>query len=319
MAATNDGHISIFSYTVDILQELGRGGFGTVYRGRDATNAPVAVKKVAIFDQNEKDRKKAIEEAVKFHFLKDNIRHDHIIKVYDVKRWRDSMWIMMEFCDLGDLNKFFIKYHKKINSEMKVNIMGQISRGIAFLHLKNIVHRDIKPGNILVQSWDKEYAAVKLGDFGLSKFLDPDDITSAMSSNVGTQLFKAPEFWDRKPGDRVIYHRNVDVYAAGLTFAAMLQAQPGSSLVPRVEGSLEPSEVNMTIGMATLTRCQKKHSEVRVVLPQQKDSDLVKEVKALIGAMTCFSPQARISAGEVEERIDSLVGKVSKVPYDLRK
>ena len=231
--AESSGAINIFGYKVDILQELGRGGFGTVFKGFDDAGNAIAVKKIAI--GNKSDWRKTSSEAVKFHFLKDNVRSDHVIKVYDVKRWRDSMWIMMEHCDLGDLNNFFTKYHQRIDTNVKLNIMGQIARGINFLHQKNIVHRDIKPGNILLKS-SNSYGNVKLGDFGLSKFLDPDDITSAMSSNVGTLIFKAPEFWDRKPNGRVKYHRNVDVYAAGLTFAAMLQAKHAGNLVPEAEG-----------------------------------------------------------------------------------
>ena len=302
------GAINVFGYTVDILQELGRGGFGTVFKGFDDAGNAIAVKKVAI--GNKSDRKKTSSEAVKFHFLKDNVRNDHVIKVYDVKRWRDSIWIMMEFCDLGDLNNFVTEYHQKIDTNVKLNIMGQIARGITFLHKKNIVHRDVKPGNILLKSING-YGMVKLGDFGLSKFLDPEDMTSAMSSNVGTLIFKAPEFWDRKPNDRLKYHRNVDVYATGLTFAAMLQAKPGRNLVPEAEGSLQLFETKMAIGFAALTRSQNKHSEIRVVVPSVNDTPLVKEIKLTVEAMTCFSPEARLSAEEVEERIDSVARKVS--------
>ena len=303
------GVTNIFGYTVDIFQELGRGGFGTVYKGFDDAGNAIAVKKVANSNEIEV-RKKAIAEAVKFHFLKENVRNDHVIKVYDVKRWRDSMCIMMEFCDLGDLNKFFIKYHQQIDTNVKLNIMGQIARGINFLHQKNIVHRDIKPGNILLKS-SNSYGIVKLGDFGLSKFLDPNDITSAMSSNVGTLAFKAPEFWDRSQNNRIKYHRNVDVYAAGLTFASMLQAKPRRNLVPEVEGSLQLSETGMAIGLAAFTRCQKKHTEIKVVVPNVNDTPFVKDIKSIIEAMTCFSPEARLAAEEVEERIDSLARKVS--------
>ena len=290
MAASNtesSGAVKIFGYTVDILQELGRGGFGTVFKGYDEARDAIAVKKVAIGDENEQ-RQKASSEAVKFHFLKNNVHHHHVIKVYDVKRWRDSMWIMMEFCDLGDLNKFFIKYHQKIDTNVKLNIMRQISKGVSFLHQKNIVHRDIKPGNILLKS-ENGYAVVKLGDFGLSKFLDPNDMTSAMSSNVGTVSFKAPEFWDRKPNDRVKYHRNVDVYAAGLTFAAMLQAKPRRTLAPKAEGSMQSFETKMSIGLAAFTRCQNRHSEIRIVVPDRhNDKPLVNEIKSIVEAMTCF-------------------------------
>ena len=313
MAASNaesSGAINIFGYTVDILQELGRGGFGTVFKGFDNTGNAVAVKKVAINSPNDHDKKKAIAEAVKFHFLKENVSHDHVIKVYDVKRWRDSMWIMMEFCEFGDLNSFFVNFYEKIDPDIKLNIMGQIAKGVAFLHQKNIVHRDIKPGNILLKS-SNGYAVVKLGDFGLSKILDPDEMTSAMSSNVGTVTFKAPEFWDRKPNDRVKYHRNVDVYAAGLTFAAMLQAKPRCTLAPKAEGPMQSFETKMSIGLAALTRSQNKNGEIKIVVPDNgTDTPLVKEIKSIITAMTCFSPQARLSATQVEERMDAATRKV---------
>ena len=137
------------------------------------------------------------------------------------------------------------------------------------------------------------FAIVKLGDFGLSKFLDPDDITSAMSSNVGTLAFKAPEFWDRKPNDRIRYHRNVDVYAAGLTFTAMLQAKPGHNLVPKAEDSLQSFETKMSIGLAAFTRCQSKHNEIKVVVPENNDDATpANKLKVIIEAMTYFSPEA---------------------------
>ena len=158
---------------------------------------------------------------------------------------------------------------------------------------------------------------MKLGDFGLSKILDPNDETSSMSSDVGTLLFKAPEFWDKKPGEKVRYHRSVDIYAAGLTFTAMLQAKPGSNLVPEVEGSVQSSETRMPIGLAAFTRCQNNHSEIQVVLTNNKnDTPLVRELKIIIEKMTYFSPGTRLSATELETRLNALQGNESNTLLD---
>ena len=135
-----------------------------------------------------------------------------------------------------------------------------------------------------------------------------------MSSDVGTLIFKAPEFWDKKQGDRVRYHRNVDVYSTGLTFAAMLQARPGYRLAPKAEDSQSSSESRMPIGLAALIRCRNKRSEIRVVVQDsKKDTPLVEKLKILIGDMTCYSADARLAARTVEEKLNSLTQfKVSR-------
>ena len=140
--------MNIFGNKVDLLDELGRGGFGTVFKGTNRLGETIAVKKIC-----KKDKLKASTEAVKFHYFKTEIVHEQIIEVYDVKSWDDSMWIMMEYCDLGDLNQYF-KRNWPLRNDIyqKVKLMQQIINGIAFLHQNDIVHRDIKPGNILLKS-----------------------------------------------------------------------------------------------------------------------------------------------------------------------
>ena len=295
----------VFGYKINLINELGRGAFGTVYEGKGENDSVAAVKKICT--GTKEDRRKASTEALKFHYLKDKLLQSniHIMKIYDVKYLQNAVWIIMELCDLGDLNKFFKQNNSQLTIEMKVKLMKQIMNGIAFLHHRNIVHRDIKPGNILLASTPEQNAVVKLGDFGLSKILDPDSMTSAMSSNVGTFSFKAPEFWNTGPDadGKVRYHRNVDVYAAGLTFTAMLQAEPGRSLVPKAEGSLKSGEIVMPIGLAAHNHMANSLPDIVIVENKKTDTDLERKVKELIRGMTHVSARDRFSASNVNKKV----------------
>ena len=307
MAANEEDTIlNVFDYRVNIMQELGLGGFGTVYKGLDKDNNPIAVKKMSTVTSE--DQRKASTEAVRYHFMKKKINHSHVVKVHDVKYMHRAMWIVMEYCDLLDLHSFWRKFYEMLKPvEMKVKLMKQIADGVAFLHSKNVVHRDIKPGNILVKLTRERHAAVKLGDFGLSKILDLENVTSGMSSNVGTLSFKAPEFWDKKPSEKIRYHRNVDVYAAGLTFAAMLQAKMDQNLAPKAEGSLQATEATMPIRLVAFSRNASGHLDVIVVGLRRSDSILHTSVKHLILNMTSVSPRRRIPAHEVVKRLNLMV------------
>ena len=120
-------------YSFDLLNDdIGRGTFGTVYKGLDKDKKPVALKRVG-----KEHKTSASTEAVKSHFIKSNINHDQIVKIYDVKSWRDSMWIIMEYCELGDLNKFS-QCHTATMEDLlnKVKLMKQISTLYTFYTAK---------------------------------------------------------------------------------------------------------------------------------------------------------------------------------------
>ena len=180
--------------------------------------------------------------------------HENIVEICDdpIIKASKKLWIFMEFCIYGDLNNYF-RHHvtDPQNLNFKINAMYQISKGLAYLHECDIIHRDIKPGNILVTRNASGAIVFKLSDFGLAKVLNQEQLqTSAMESNVGTKYFKAPEFWDRAPDGSIIYHRDVDVFACGVTFMAILQYDgTQSTMEPKAEGSLDThSEAAMAIG-----------------------------------------------------------------------
>ena len=130
----------------------------------------------------------------------------------------------MEMSCFGYLEMFFAK--RNLNQEQELELMTGIAKGIEYLHSKDIIHRDIKPGNIVIS--DGHPIHVKLTDFDLCRILDENYDTSLMTSNVGTPMFKAPEFYRRTKEGKINYHRNVDIFAAGVTFLAIIQAEPKS-------------------------------------------------------------------------------------------
>ena len=94
-----------------------------------------------------------------------------------------------------------------------------------------------------------------------------------------------------------------DVYAAGLTFAAMLQAQPGRHLLPKTEGFLQSGETRMSVGLAAHNRMMSGQSEITVVEDKTSDCVLAKYIKNIIRAMTCVSPTHRLSASKVYGKV----------------
>ena len=182
--------------------------------------------------------------------------------------------------------------------------MKQITSGINYLHNQDIVHRDVKPGNILVASvWP---LVIRLTDFDLFKCLDPEDDTFLM-----TLAFKAPEFFQRTSPGKIDYHRNVDLYAAGLTFLAILQAEKGKKmLIPHIETPMDDSELHApSIGQLISERIKYKVPELNIVKIEGEQRSL----KWLISQMTCVDPKKCLSADEVLE----VLNKIETVEADL--
>ena len=318
----------VFHYSVDFMDVLGRGDFGTVYKGHDHnSDSTIAAKQVSLVHKT--DGNKIVTDTTEVLLQLNG--HDeytenaeYILKVHDVKVYKMAMWIFTEYCDFGNLNCFFDAMWTILDREIqtKVKLMIQITKGISFLHNRNIVHRDIKPGNILVKLEGSQRAVVKLGDSGLSKVLDPEGLMCAMSSNVGSLAFRAPEFFFRfSPETRGQHDGSADIFASGLTFLAMLQARPGRNLMPKAEGILEPSEKRMPIGILLASRIRQTrsqeitptnaqdqdHLQNIIVLDSLLDDDFTMKVKNVIRGMTNTSPDNRLSPAEIETSLKTLV------------
>ncbi len=299
------------NFVVDLDKVLGRGAFGTVHDAADNDGRKLAAKRI---DGKEEEK---VEELGTF--LKELVKLDHknVVKVYDVTREGKTLWMFMEFCHLGDLVHFFQKKDVTVSpvsrpaaDNEKFMLMLDIAKGVEYLHSKNVIHRNIKPNNTLVSHGDYSKPTAKLTDFDLSKFLEEPYSTSVMSSNVGTQAFKAPEFFLRNEKGQLKYHRSVDVYAMGLTFLAMIQEN--AYLFPRIETPNEPGEVSTPIGLLMWERQKYKIEPLQIVKEEdisridEYSSDLWRKVRGVIKNMTHVTPENRTVAAEVVREMKTI-------------
>ena len=304
MAVSRDPvwNVELFDYTIFLREEVGRGAFGTVFKAtHKKLDKPVAAKKISI----QLNKRRCITEASNCYRVP--LLHNNIVQIFDVKRDKNDFWIFSEYCDLGDLNKYFGTNYKDVSKlGARIKIMTQIANGLEYLHDSEIVHRDIKPGNILISSGTTPGdVTAKLGDFGLTKFLDLSDASSGMSSDVGTPYFKAPEFWEKDPYGVIRYHRSIDIFALGLTFLAMLNVRQGESLQPVADTPKHSSEEHLSIGHIMYKRNKRflKFRKFVVVSDEEGDSKKRRTLKELIREMTNYKPADRPTIHQVFERL----------------
>ncbi|KAI9488449.1 hypothetical protein BDB00DRAFT_963705 [Zychaea mexicana] len=174
---------------------IGAGTFGSVYLAINLdTSSVMAVKEIRFPDSNSLSTlHKAIKEEMK---VMEMLNHDNIVQYYGMEVHRDKVYIFMEYCENGSLGSL-LDHGGRIEDEVYiVKYAYELLSGLKYLHGNNIVHRDIKPDNILIDYQGQ----LKLSDFGAAKILAKGQKTmgrTTMNMNVnslaGTPMYMAPE------------------------------------------------------------------------------------------------------------------------------
>ncbi|HPP88223.1 MAG TPA: protein kinase, partial [bacterium] len=199
----------------EIIQELGRGGMGIVYKARDKKlDRIVALKQLpANTDIHSEQAKRLFIEARAVAKL----NHHNIVNVFDVGDSEDEMYISMEYVEGKTLTEI-IKNEKYVFDEHYVkNIALQICAALDFAHRHNIIHRDIKPDNIMITIDNN----IKIMDFGLAKQANENVSMTQEGIAMGTAQYMSPE---QIRGEDI--DNRTDIYAFGCVLFEMIAAAP---------------------------------------------------------------------------------------------
>jgi hypothetical protein len=198
----------------EVLEVLGRGGFGIVFRAFDETLQRVVAIKVltARIAATSPARKRFLREARSSA----KVRHENVVQVYAVEE-QPLPYLVMEFIP-GETLQQWLDRTGPLETVEVLRLGRQIAEGLAAAHAMDLIHRDIKPANILIEAGPQQ--RVKITDFGLARAADDASLTQS-GLIAGTPLFMAPE---QARGD-TLDHR-ADLFSLGSVLYTMCSGRP---------------------------------------------------------------------------------------------
>jgi hypothetical protein len=211
---------------LEIVRKLGEGGTGVVYEALDAHGARVALKVLLA--------RVAVDAAMRAMFFReiDSLReldHRRVVKLLRSGSTGVAFWFVMELCPGGSLAAMIHRSGRPLEPKRAVSIVCDALEGLAFAHAKGMVHRDVKPGNVLID----EEGRGKIGDFGLAKSFDRSGLAgfTMTGSFAGTFEFM--------PREQLTKYREVhpssDVYSAGATLYWALTRKTVVDFLPKLD------------------------------------------------------------------------------------
>jgi polo-like kinase 4 len=249
---------------LEIISPLGRGAYSVVYKVKTRSkNEFYALKVVNKSNPSSTRVTKRLENEIS---LQRSLSHKNIVQLLKSFEDQDNFYLLLELCSGGDLFSYLKSSGKLEESEAK-KICGHVVEGISYLHSRNILHRDLKLGNILLT----EDKTAKIADFGLATQLR--DLSEERNTLCGTPNYISPEIVSRRP-----YGLSSDLWSLGCILFACLTGHPPFDS-PSIQDTLL------------------KLKDMKLFLPQ----DLSSEAADLIQDLLNWDPQKRLNIFQVKE------------------
>ena len=224
--------------------ELGRGAMGVTYKAFDVDlHCPVTLKVIS--------ERYLGDESARLRFLREaraaaSVRHTNVASVFHLGRTGENYFYAMEFVE-GETLEQLIKRSGKLDAKLALEITTQVAAGLAAVHEQGLVHRDIKPTNIMVRVMDGACRTAKIIDLGLAKTAMNEPASQAAISTPGA-FAGTPEFASPEQFAGVQADIRSDLYSLGVTLWEMLI---GQGAVPRYRRRVDVSALARAVTART--------------------------------------------------------------------
>ena len=272
-----------------VLEQICQTQFSTILRCKNKTTKDIVIlKEISQKKTEDAPNKQVLRELLVLM----NFSHPHIVKYNSVFVHHSNIVIEMEFCT-SSLSNVIKQISKPFHVAQTKKIIRSIALGLKYLHDHDIIHRDIKPGNIFID----ENCIVKLGDFGSSRIItnyNNDNLTPL----VGTKWYKAPEIIF---GNK-LYDKSADIWSFGCLIAELFLLEP---LFP---GATDFEMINLIFGFLGFSKEDEQvlKPKLKINYKEMKDSIFEstfdtadKDSIDLMKKMLCANPKKRINIDEV--------------------
>ncbi|MBA0652791.1 hypothetical protein Goklo_020019 [Gossypium klotzschianum] len=290
---------------------IGSGSFAVVWRSRHRQHGlEVAVKEI--------DKKllssKVSESLLKEISILSTINHPNIIQLFEAIETEDRIFLVLEYCDGGDLAAYIQRYGK-VSEEVARHLMRQLAAGLQVLQEKHLIHRDLKPQNLLLTKGSTPQ--LKIGDFGFARSLTPENLADTL---CGSPLYMAPEIIQNKK-----YDAKADLWSVGAILFQLVTGKPpfdGNNQLQLFQNILRSTELQFPEGAleklhpdcVNLCRSLLRHDPVeRLTFREFFDHKFLGERSKKVGLELDSS---RLQSEAMVEQFDSSASeKKSPLPY----